>query len=119
MIGNQSFNNGKRAKLSLRIGLAIAFGYAGIGSLTKPDVWVGYLPVFISKLSFAPAILTFFAIFELGLAVWLLSGWKVKYAAILAGIMLLGIVTANISDLTISFRDLALIFAAAALALLS
>ena len=109
----------KLARISLRIGLSVAFGYAGIGSLLQPDIWVGYLPTFISKLDSALIILKFFSISELILVVWLLSGWKVRYAAIIAACMLGGIVSANISDLTIGFRDLALIFSALALALLS
>ena len=107
-----------KATLFLRLSLTVAFGYAGVGSLLEPAVWIGYLPSFVSRQSFAPTLLMFFSVIELGLAAWLLSGWKTKFAAILAGLMLTGIVLANISDLTIVFRDLALIFSAIALFLL-
>lgn len=112
-------NNSNQSILFLRLGLSIAFGYAGIGSLLQPEVWIGYLPLFVSNLSFAPAILTIFSVFELSLVAWLLSGWKTKYAAALAGFMLAGIVVTNISDFTIVFRDLALVFSAIALFLLT
>ena len=107
------------AKLSLRVALTIAFGYAGLGSILHPRDWVGYFPVFINQLPFVNTIFLVFSIGEIGLTLWLLSGFKTKYAAILAALMLIGIVGANFSDLSILFRDLALIFSAIALVLLS
>lgn len=111
--------NLKIAKISLRLGLALVFGYAAIGSFLQPDIWIGYLPIFISRLAFAETFLKVFSAVELLLAVWLLSGWKSKYSAILAALMLAGIVAANFSDLSIFFRDFGLIFAAIGLAFLS
>ena len=107
------------AKLSLRVGLSVAFGYAAIGGFLQPDIWIGYLPAFIGALPYAQTILHVFSVVEILLVLWLLSGKFSRYAAIFAALMLTGIVGANISDLTIVFRDLALIFAAVALALLS
>jgi uncharacterized membrane protein YphA (DoxX/SURF4 family) len=107
------------AKLSLKIGLSFAFGYAAVGSFLQPDIWIGYLPGFIGALPFAHIILTVFSLVEIILVLWLLSGKFTKYAAAFAGLMLVGIVTANFSDFTITFRDLALIFSAIALFFLS
>lgn len=109
----------KWAKISLRFGLALVFSYAAIGSFLQPDIWIGYLPAFIGQLSFAPTVLVVFSTVELLLVIWLLSGWKTKYAAILAALMLVGIVSANLTDFTIVFRDLGLVFSAIALVLLS
>jgi len=110
-----NLTSSSKANLFLRLGLSVAFGYAAVGSFLQPEVWIGYLPNFISSLSFAPIVLMIFSSIELLLVLWLLSGWKTKFAAAFATLMLVGIVGANISDLTIVFRDLALIFSAIAL----
>lgn len=117
MVGN--IEKQEFAKLFLRLGLALAFGYAGLGSLLQPDTWLGYLPVIISQLPIAKTILAIFSVGEIILVGWLLSGFKTKYAAIISAMLLIGIVGSNLSDLSILFRDLALIFSAIALALLT
>lgn len=109
----------KLAKIALRLSLAIAFGYAAIGGFLQPEIWLGYMPPFIATSPYAETVLMLFSGFEVVLTLWLLSGIWIKYAAIVAALMLVGIVGANITDMTIVFRDLALIFAAIALALLS
>ena len=57
--------------------------------------------------------------YQIGLALWLLSGKYTFYAAILAAVTLLGIIFPNISDLDVIFRDVAIFFGAVALALLT
>lgn len=104
--------------LFLRIGLAIVFLYAAISSFISPNDWVGYLPGFVRNILPATAVLGIFSVIELSLAAWLLSGVYVRFAALLCVIMLLGIVVSNFSLLPISFRDIGLIFAALALAVI-
>lgn len=57
-----------------------------------------------------------FSLYELVLAVWILSSKKTFWAASLACFTLVGIIIANFSDVDILFRDIAIIFAAGALA---
>ena len=107
------------ASLLLRIGLAVIFLYAAISSFVSPQDWIGYLPQFAKKIISGDVLLKIFSVYELGLVVWLLSGKYIKYAAGLAALTLGGIVLSNFSLFVITFRDIALIFAAIALAVLN
>ena len=103
----------------LRVGLAIIMLYAAIGSLTDPREWIAYLPSFMTEVVDADILLKLFAVYELILAAWLLSGVCIRYAALLVAATLAGIILANFELFMITFRDIALIFAALALAALS
>lgn len=102
--------------LLLRLGLATVFGYAAIGSFLSPDEWVGYLPPMLTNMVDAEMLLRAFSVYELALVIWLLSGWYVRYAALLCALTLLGIVVSNFGLFIISFRDIGLALAALALA---
>lgn len=99
----------------LRLGLAFVLGYAGISSFQHPLEWVGYMPHFLTAHIAATTLLKPFAVFELLLAVWLVSGKFVRYAALLAALLLAGIVVLNPSQLIITFRDVGLFCMALAL----
>ena len=60
-------------------------------------------------------LLSGFSLVEIGLSLWLLSGFYVKYAALLAAAMMIGIVVLNPLLLPITFRDVGLFIAALAL----
>lgn len=105
--------------LLLRLGLATILLYAAIGSFVSPREWIGYFPAFMTDIIDGDILLKLFSVFELGLAAWLLSGVKIRYAALVTAAMLAGIVLANFDLFAITFRDIALIFAALALAALS
>ena len=92
------------------------FLYAAISAFVTPDDWVGYLPHILTQHVAAHTLLPFFSVYELLLAAWLLSGLFVRYAALLCALTLVGIVASNYHLLAISFRDIALVFAALALA---
>ena len=99
----------------LRIGIAIPFLYAAIGSFLAPENWIGYFPTWLRDMLPENLLLTGFSLFEIALAIWLISNWKIFYAAILAAITLAGIIAANTASLDILFRDTAILFAAIAL----
>ena len=102
----------------LRVGLAIVFLYAAISSFLSPNDWIGYLPSLLTELFPAKALLTVFSIIELLLTAWLLSGVYTRYAGLFSAAMLGGIIISNFSLLPISFRDIGLLFAALALAIM-
>lgn len=106
------------AALLLRIGLATMFLYAAISSFMSPQDWVGYLPAALIDRIDAHALLKVFSVYELVLAAWLLSGWYVRYAAVLCALTLAGITISNFALFAISFRDIGLMCAALALACL-
>lgn len=108
-------NKNQLSSLLLRIGLAFVFAYAAVGSLTHPGDWIGYLPPFLLKLSYVHGLLKLFAVFEIVLAVWLLSNRYVRYAGAVCAAMLLGIVLAQPSVFIVTFRDIGLLFMAISL----
>lgn len=115
MITLKPLRNPYVSQVILRIGLAFVFIYAGISSLKDPKEWIGYLPHFLATASYAHVLIKVFAVGEIGLALWLLSGKFVQYAALLAAAMLAGIVFANPANLIITFRDVGLVAMALAL----
>jgi uncharacterized membrane protein YphA (DoxX/SURF4 family) len=102
--------------LLLRFGLAVIFSYAAIASFANPNEWIGYLPGLLTDHFSGDVLLKLFSLYELTLVVWLLSGVYVRYAALLCAATLSGIVVSNFELFIITFRDIALIFAALALA---
>jgi hypothetical protein len=103
----------------LRGGLATVLIYAGISSLVTPEDWIGYLPGLVTDIIDGELFLKLFALYQLGLAVWLLSGYYLHFAALVALAMFSGILLGNLSLLAITFRDIVAICASAALASLS
>lgn len=107
----------------LRTGIAVVFLYAAIASILEPSSWIGFIPLWLRNLT-SPIISTevlliTFSVFQIVLAFWLLSGKRIKVAAIISVVTLTGIVVVNIGILDIVFRDIAIILSAIALALLS
>jgi uncharacterized membrane protein YphA (DoxX/SURF4 family) len=101
----------------LRAAIASVFAYAAIGSFLTPDNWIGFFPSFLRQLVPQPLLLSGFSVYELFLAVWLLSGKYTFYAAILAALTLSGIIVFNYDQLDIIFRDFAIILSAISLAI--
>lgn len=102
--------------LLLRIALAGMFLYAAIAATLDPREWVGYLPSFMTAIVDGGLLLKLFSVFELVLAVLLLTGLYVRYTALVAAVTLLSIALANLHLIAISFRDIGLALAALALA---
>lgn len=111
-------NCGNIIDFLLRSGLVIAFLYAAIAQLLYPDMWVAWFPQALGRAVNLPAALFLFSLYELGLAVWLLSDKKTFHAAVLASITLFAIIVFNLPALDLVFRDIAILFAALALAVL-
>ena len=111
-------NQLKAATVLLRVALATVFLYAAISSTLQPSEWVGYLPRLLADHFDGAVLLKIFSVYELLIAAFLLIGLYVRYVALLAALTLGGIVLSNFALFAITFRDIALIFAALALAAL-
>ena len=109
-------NRSKTVLWLLRIALATVFLYAAIAATLQPYNWIGYLPPLAQTMLSAQTALNLFSLFQVVLSLWLLSGWKTSYAAIVSAATLAGIILANVTQLDILFRDFAIFFAAIALA---
>jgi uncharacterized membrane protein YphA (DoxX/SURF4 family) len=99
-------NSNKLASLLLRLGLASVLLYASVASFMSPQDWVGYLPHFLTSHFSGHLLLHGFSVYEMALAVWLLSGVYLRYASILAALTF----AVTFRDITMVFASLALIF---------
>lgn len=108
-----------QARWVLRLGLVAVFGYAAVASLVSPSDWIGYLPQSLVRVVPGHILLFGFSLYQIVLCVWLLSGKYVRYAAIAAAVTMVGIVLADLQLFAITFRDVAIVSGAVALALIS
>src|SRR3989344_1907005 len=111
----------KIANVLLRFGVAFALLYPPIDSLRNPDSWVGYFPSFVHTTTQNAGIpdlvlLHTFGVFEVILALWILSGWRIFWPSLATAVLLCAIVVFNPSQLEVLFRDLAIAAVALALA---
>ncbi|MBI2484384.1 hypothetical protein HYV71_04335 [Candidatus Uhrbacteria bacterium] len=104
--------------LLLRVGLAAVFGYAGVAAFLQPTSWIGYIPEFLRESFDSRFLLTVFSGAEIIVALWLLSGRYLFMAGIISALAILGILTFNLGLFDVVFRDIAIFFAALALAYL-
>lgn len=102
--------------LLLRIGVAFAFLYPPIDALFNPDSWIGYFPKFIHGIAPDLVLLHGFGLIEVIIAIWVLSGRKIFWPSLAAGLMITTIVLFNLGNFEILFRDLSIAAMAFALA---
>jgi hypothetical protein len=108
----------RSAHLALRLGAAVAFLYPPLAAIGDPISWEGYFPHFIRALPVDTLYLLHgFGLIEAILAVWVLSGWKIRLPAALMTLILAAIVIANFSDISVLFRDVSIACLTLALAL--
>lgn len=108
--------NEKLVSLLLRIGLASVFIYAAVATTLHPDDWIWFFPAILRNFVPHSLLLTGFSIYEIVLSIWILIGWRLLYSSTLAALTLLGIIVSNLAVIDIVFRDFAIFFMAAALA---
>jgi len=108
--------NKKLPLLFLKLSIASVFLYAAVAATVQPFNWIGFIPQFATHIAPAELLLRFFSLYQLILALWILSGWKQLFSSCLSAVTLLGIIGANWGDIDILFRDFAIFFAALALA---
>ncbi|MEK6809895.1 MAG: hypothetical protein AABY40_04420 [Nanoarchaeota archaeon] len=106
------------APFILRVALAVPFLFVAIDAALQPEAWVGFIPSFVTSILPASLVLAAHALMDFTLGLWLLSGWKTKYAAALSAINLATIIVVNLFALEIIFRDVGLLLTALALVVL-
>lgn len=107
------------SNLLLRIGVAFAFLYPPLDALMNPDSWIGYFPKFVHGFAPDAVLLHVFGVIEVIIALWILSGKKIFWPSLVAALMLIAIVFANLNNFEVLFRDLSISMMALALALQS
>lgn len=99
----------KFAHVVLRIGAAFAFLYPPYAALQDPVSWASYFPTFVHTLPIDITVLLHsFGAIEVLLALWILSGWRIRIAAAIATLLLVGIVIFNTAEFDVVFRDLSI-----------
>lgn len=106
-------NDARAAYFILRLGAALAFLYPPVNAIFDPNAWIGYFPQFIFQIATTlhmsdEVLLHSFGIVELVIGLWILSGWRIFTPAIVATLMLVGIVVFNLGQFQIVFRDLSI-----------
>ncbi len=114
-----TFNRSNLSRWLLQLGLAFVFVYAAIDSYREPGAWSAYLPHFLTGYFSDAHVLDAFGLFQIVLAAGLFWSRTRFYAAVIATLMLFGIVVTNLASFLITFRDLGLAFTALALAVQS
>lgn len=118
MIAN--WNRERMVSFLLRVGLASVFVYAALAAFMDPEIWAGFLPKFLRDM-FPDQIRYFlmaFSSYELILVALLLADKYVFQAAVLSALTMVGILVFNAQGMDVLFRDVAIMFMAAALAVL-
>ena len=115
----KKINTQHLALFFLRMGIAYVFLYAAIAAFLNPLAWVGFFPVWLTTIFPGMVLLTLWSVYEIILALWLLSGWKPFFSGFTASVTLLLIIIPNLGALDIIFRDIAILCTALALMLLS
>ena len=109
----------KTAALLIRIGLCIVFLYAGISALISPENWINFVPKWVEIIMSKETFLMLHSIADIVVGLWLISGIKPFYSALVSGVMLIAIISGNVSQISIIFRNFALLFADIALMVLT
>jgi uncharacterized membrane protein YphA (DoxX/SURF4 family) len=102
----------------LRAGLAFVLSYAATSSFFHPETFARYFPSFMPA-SWATELLPVFAVFEMLLAVGLMTDRFTYPASMLAGLTMIGIIVVNPDVFDVLFRNVAIACGAFALALQS
>ena len=103
------------ASLLIRVGLAAVFVYAGVDAFKNPDAWISYIPSFSTHIIDAKLSLDIISVIQILLAGLLVSGKYLKLSTATAIGFLAGLLVFNPATFLITFRDIGLIGAAAAL----
>lgn len=105
--------------LFLQYGLGVVFIITGILILKSEDKWTHMLPVFMRKLmpeSFLRLLMVGTAFYDLANGAWLLSGFLLGWAALLASLHLVLVLAASArTEFHEVYRDIGLLAAALAL----
>lgn len=101
----------------LRVGVSFTFLYAAYSGLTQPSLWVGYIPDSPIPID-ASVLLQIWGAFEAIFALWLLSGWRIYVPAAVLALATVLLMVFNLSQFSVLFRDVTIIFASIALVVL-
>ena len=108
----------EHATVSIRLGLGVVFGWFGVDKFIHPEAWFKWVPAWVSGIAPVPPNMMMYAQggLEVLIALFLVLGLFTRVIAVIASVLLAGIILSSggIHDITI--RDLGLFSAALSLA---
>lgn len=99
----------------IRIGLAFVFFYAAFSEFLHPQKFYHYIPSFVESLFPKDIFLLTFAIYEILLALWILSRIKARISAAFATLTICMITLFNLESFEVVFRNVSILFSSLAL----
>lgn len=108
----------KPASKILRLSLGFAFIYAAISHYFAPDSWLQFYPELMQEIASENWYIWTTSLGELAFGLAIISGRFTHYLAILSALALSAILVFNLDQMFILFRDVSLIGASIALAVL-
>ena len=109
----------KKVKLTIQIWLATLFFYAAVAALITPAAWVGFFPNWTRVMVSGQILIYLFSLWQIILAIWIISGKRLFSSALAAAITLLLIIVSNVEFFDVIFRDFYLLASALLLTALS
>jgi uncharacterized membrane protein YphA (DoxX/SURF4 family) len=103
------------ARWLLRIGLAFVYGYASVEIYFNPGNFLKYIPPYMQSIIPLHLFLLLFAVFEIILVIWFLSGKHTEYGAAISALVMVCIIVPNLIFFSVLFRNVAIVFASLAL----
>lgn len=100
----------------LRVGLAFVFLWFGFSQIADAAMWVGYVPVFVTKFMQAGTVVYMNGLFEVVAGSMLALGILTRYVALLLGIHLfvigtsMGLTATAVRDIGLSLAAMALFY---------
>lgn len=111
--------NKRTVDIFLRLAIATAFIYPPIAAYIDPNSWIGYFPHFVQALPINTLYLLHgFGAIEILIGILVLFMKRPFLGSAGAALILLVIVLLNLSQFDVLFRDVSILFAACALAML-
>jgi len=95
------------------------FFYAAVAALITPAAWVGFFPNWTRVMVSGQILIYLFSLWQIILAIWIISGKRLFSSALAAAITLLLIIVSNVEFFDVIFRDFYLLASALLLTALS
>jgi len=102
----------------LRLGTAFTLFFPATDAFLNPYRWIGYIPEFLQDFTSPMLVLQVFGVFQIVLALWILSGRNIVSVSLVVTGMFLCAVFFNTDEFDVFFRNISLSVMPLALALL-
>jgi hypothetical protein len=103
----------------LRFGVAFTFLFAACSAFYNPEPWIHYFPAFVRDAFSVSTLVATWGGAEIGIGLWLLSGYKIFIPSVAAVVLLSGVFFFDYHAMSIIFRNVSIIATSLSLAIIS